>query len=256
MSDIKILNVSKQGKKYKVETSLKEYIFTADTIIKFLISKDKVFSETEFTEAIKYDSFSVVLNKTLNFLSYQNRSVQEVRNYLTQRTDSEETEKIIKRLTDLGYLNDSDYANSYLDYVLRNYKGPRFLEENLKSKGIDEALIKETLKKYDDELEKKILSEFIEKHKNKQKNKPLKKQKLLMMQRSQRAGFNFEAISDCLKKTDFVDESEDQLAKEIEKLANKYSELDSRGQRDKIISRLMRLGYTYSDILLHLNNEE
>lgn len=253
---IKILSLSKQGKKYKVKTSEKEYLFTEDTILKFLVYKDKSFSEAEFAEILKYDAESNLFNKTLNFLSYRSRSTKEVRDYLAKYAETDVMDNIISRLKALGYLNDDLFVQNAFDYAVRNFKGPRYLEEKLKSKGISSALIKKAKSRFNEELERELILNYLEKVKDKQKDKPVKKQKILLMQKLQRAGFSYDVISECIRKTEFKDESDTTLEKEILRLEEKFKDLDSYQRRERIIGRMLRAGYSYADILVHLNREE
>lgn len=253
---IKILGLSKQGKKYKVETSKKDHLFTEDTILKFLVYKDKSFSEAEFAEILKYDAESNLFNKTLNYLSYQSRSTKEVRDYLLKYAEEEVAEAIIGRLTSLGYLNDELFVQNAFEHAVRNFKGPRYLEEKLKSKGISVALIKDIKSRFNEGLEKELVLNYLAKVKDKQKDKPVKKQKVLLSQKLLRAGFGYEVISECLRKTEFKDESEATLQKVIPRLEEKYAALEPYQKRERIIGRLLQAGYSYAEILTHLNREE
>ncbi|MFA5829370.1 MAG: regulatory protein RecX [Candidatus Gracilibacteria bacterium] len=59
----------------------------------------------------------------------------------------EDITKIIQRLTELGYLNDEDFARIYIGSSLRRKpQGLRLLEMNLRQKGIDESTFATALK--------------------------------------------------------------------------------------------------------------
>ncbi|HEY8396248.1 MAG TPA: RecX family transcriptional regulator, partial [Bacilli bacterium] len=121
---------------------------------------------------------------------------------------------------------------------------------------IEPDLIKEVLSKYDSELEKELIFAYLEKYKDKEKEKPVKKQKLLLMQKLQRAGFRSDAINSCLKITEFTDESADFIDEKIGRMEEKYADLDERKKRERIIRHLLSEGYPYDEILLHLKHEE
>lgn len=254
--EIKILSIARQGKKYKVTTTEEDYTLTEDTLLKYLLYKDKVLSEEELEEILKYDEESRLFDKTLNFLSFQSRSVKEVRDYLSKKTDPEVSARIIEKLLALNYLDDRLYSQNAFDYAVRNFRGPRYLEDKLMKSGIEPDLIKEVLSKYDSELEKELIFAYLEKYKDKEKEKPVKKQKLLLMQKLQRAGFRSDAINSCLKITEFTDESADFIDEKIGRMEEKYADLDERKKRERIIRHLLSEGYPYDEILLHLKHEE
>ena len=146
--EVLILNLKRQGKNYKVETSIGEYRFSEDTIIRFLILKDKVFSKASFEDIISVENTNSLLNKTLNFLSYQQRSEGEIIKYLAEKASGEEIELIISKLESMGYLNDEAFGENLLDYAQRTGKGPRYLEERMQNKGLSEELISKFVRIY------------------------------------------------------------------------------------------------------------
>lgn len=254
--EIKILNVSKQGKKYKIATSEEECLLTEDTLVRFLITKDRTFTKAEFSEILAFDEENKLFEKALRFLARQSRSVNEVREYLAEISEAEIGEKVIKRLLDLNYLDDRLFVQNLLDYALRNFRGPRYLEDRMKKSGIDSELMAEALSRYDEETEKKLIYEYLEKYKEREKERPERKQKLLLLQKLQRAGFSYDAIHSCLRDVEFVDESEEYLDEKILRLETKYREIEGKKKKEKIIRRLLSEGYDYGDIAAHLKSEE
>lgn len=62
-------------------------------------------------------------------------------------SNPEDITKIIQRLTELGYLNDEDFARIYIGSSLRRKpQGLRMLQMNLRQKGIDESTFATALK--------------------------------------------------------------------------------------------------------------
>lgn len=256
MTNETVLSVKKLKTKYKVETTENKYSFSEDTIIKYSIFKGKSFNNKELELILEEENKNSLLNKTINYLSYQARSIGEVKKYLLDKECSPNlANEIIDKLISLGYLNDESLTNSLLDYVIRSKKGPKFLEEKLLTKGISEDLIKEVLDKYTEELEEEVLVELLDKITFKYKSYPVKKQKLLLYQKLLRDGFSSEVVNRLINKLKFIDESNDVLIKEIKKLLNKYDEIDYQ-VRNKIISKLMNKGYEYANIIECLENLE
>lgn len=249
-----VLSVKKLKLKYKVETTENKYSFSEETIIKYSIFKGKEFSNEELDVIQDEENKNSLMNKAINYLSYQARSINEVKKYLIDKECSAElSEVIIQKIQDLGYLDDEALANSLLDYVIRTYKGPKVLEAKLVQKDIEEELIAKTVNKFNILREEEVLEQLLEKILPKYKSYPLKKQKILIYQKLLRDGFSSEAINKYLNSVSYIDESDDVLEKELKKLLNRYEVIDYK-IKSSIISKLMNKGYDYSRIMECINN--
>ena len=81
--------------------------------------------------------------KTLRYLAYRGRSVAEVRSrLLEQGFDRDVIEKVIDRLSDLGYLDDGNFSNQWAKHLatLRLW-GDKKIEATLREKGMPRDLI-------------------------------------------------------------------------------------------------------------------
>jgi regulatory protein len=90
--------------------------------------------------------YDTLMNKTLNFVSYRPRSRREVVSYIEKSLKRMKTEgafvveKVLTRLTELGYVDDVKFATWWISQ--RNShrpKGLRALQFELQSKGIAPA---------------------------------------------------------------------------------------------------------------------
>ncbi|NLD26408.1 MAG: hypothetical protein GX661_03515 [Acholeplasmataceae bacterium] len=248
IDEIRILNVKRDKNRFIVTTDQGEHSFCEDTIIKYLIFKDKVFSEAEFSEILNTDKKNVLLNKTMNYLSYQYRSQQEIRTYLKGKATEQEIEAIIVKLTELGYLNDWTLANSLLEYACSVGKGPRYLEEKLNQRGIEEDIIHETLAAYDEEKQETVLLAIIEKYRRQLNKYPPLMQKKKLAEKLLRDGFTYDQVGNKINRLEFTDESDDLLQEEVARLLIKYEDLSEYEKRRKIINNLISKGYEYNRI--------
>ncbi|HEX9146580.1 MAG TPA: regulatory protein RecX [Candidatus Binatia bacterium] len=88
------------------------------------------------------------LEGALRFLSYRPRSAAEVHNYLISRGYSAAAAaETLAKLHSLSYLNDELFARNWAasKFTSRSY-GPKRIEQELRSKGISEALIRDVLR--------------------------------------------------------------------------------------------------------------
>ena len=91
-------------------------------------------------------------NKALNFLSFRARTLYEMRSYLKKHDYEPYSEKIINRLQECGYLDDKQFAKSWIkDRLQSKSLGKARLKEELFKKGISKEIIEEQLEElYDD----------------------------------------------------------------------------------------------------------
>lgn len=243
---IQIVNVTKKKNKFIVSTNEKEYTFCEDTIIKYYIFKGKEFTEEEFDEALKAEKENSYLNQALNFISFQTRSIREIVDYLKSKdATKEQSEYVITKLIELGYLDDEVFSKNMLDSIMLKKKGPMVLLEKLKAKGVDEGIIKNALSLYTIDLEEEILNDIIKSLVKKNNDQPKQKQKQIIYTKLLRDGFTSSLVSRLVDKIEFVDESEETLIKNIEKLKRKYP---LKEDKNKIVASLLSKGYEYRKI--------
>lgn len=257
-NNIKIIRVSEAKKKYLVVTSDGDYTFSEDTIIKYLVFQDKVFSKKEFSEIIDFEETNILFSKALNFLSYGFRSEKEIERYLAEKKAKvTQIKEIITRLKKLNYIDDEALANNMLDYCYRTLKGPNVLSQKLFQKGISENLIKKTINSYTLEKQEEVIDIIITKFIEKESNLPIRMQKTKLMKKLITSGFEMSIIMEKTKQNIFTNNSKDLLEKEYKTAVNKYRNIENEYERKtKIVNYLLRKGYEYSEINQILTIEE
>lgn len=98
--------------------------------------------------AILADSLnSKAYNASLRYLSYRPRSVQEVRHYLARKGyDCDAIDSAIGRLLEMGYLNDGDFALSWVaSRMATKPRSSKVLRLELRSKGVDKEYVDSAL---------------------------------------------------------------------------------------------------------------
>ncbi len=143
---------------------------------------------------------ALAFNYSLKFLSFRNRSTKEIYDYLIKKNFVEETINIaLKKLTDMKFLNDEDFARSWIESRQKYKNKSKFiLKSELRMKGVNNDTIEPLLKDAIDDFEtakmayekkKKTLSRFSQEEFNKK-----------MAGFLGRKGFSWEIISKLLKK--------------------------------------------------------
>ncbi|MGF6375808.1 SOS response regulatory protein OraA/RecX [Clostridiales Family XIII bacterium PM5-7] len=90
----------------------------------------------------------------LRRLSSRNRTVMEMRRYLTEKGfPLEEVEETIKAFTEYGYLNDGQYCLEYFQYAFAKGKGKQRVQRELIQKGVSQEVILQAFDEYEVEID-------------------------------------------------------------------------------------------------------
>ncbi len=125
------------------------------TVIKFDLFVGKELTKELIDQIKTDDEYDKCFNKALNYISYQARTIKEVKDKLyANEYLSPTVNNVIKELLKLNYIDDFAYAKMYIEYKIKEM-GLYKIKNKLIEKGIDESIIEELLMDYseDDEYE-------------------------------------------------------------------------------------------------------
>lgn len=143
---------------------------TEDTIVRFMLSRDKVISEEELKEIQDFAQFSYSKNLALYHLSFKARTEKEVREYLKKYDFNENiASQVIANLKKDNWINDSQYAYAIINAnQLSGDKGPYVLTQKLAQKGISKSTIEEILNDFDfSEVAQRVANKLLKKYEGK-----------------------------------------------------------------------------------------
>ena len=133
-------------------------------------------------------SYEASLEKGIFLLSLRDRTKKELQQKLNEKyRNSRMVEKSVLKLVELGYINDKEYAVSYI--MSRKY-GKQRIVYNLMQKGIGRETIEEAYFSIEEEYEKNIEDEKLEKA----IEKNIKKEENKLIQYLVRQGFSLNRI--------------------------------------------------------------
>lgn len=259
---IEINSIKKlKNDRYVIEVNVKDalvpHIITENTIIKHNLLSKKSLSNDEYKRIIKDNEYELLYLKALNFISYQMRSISEVRKHLMKTTRSENLiTKIINELKNNKYLDDSNYVAEYVNEKLEyDLVGPAYIKQKLIQKGIHFDLIEDRLSNYTDDEQFEKIQQIITKELQSKQTKPYQKVYLSIKQKLVTRGFSLNLIeSALLSSKDDIKEMIDEdmlMIKEISKVKMKFN-LNDYNEKNKLIKKLMAKGYHYDLIKKHL----
>jgi len=143
----------------------------------------------------RYTSFEITKKLKL-FVDKQKALARKeaMENDMEESGASEDIEKVLERLKELRYLDDSGYAEDYIAEKIKfRPRGKFLLARELKLKGIDSDIIQNALEKHNlDESE--IAAQALERRLKQWKDLPLQKQRERAYRFLASRGFNQDAI--------------------------------------------------------------
>ena len=249
MSNVKIISVEAKKGYYLVTTSLNDYKFDEDTIVKYSIFNDTEFEKKEFDKIVKFNDEQIAFNKVIRYLGFGARSKLEIIKYLKEK-GIDNYKPVLKRLIEAGLIDDDRLAFDIVNYYIEQNKGPLYILKKMDERGIDESIRNDAIKAYTKELEEEKAMYVAEKEIDRLKEYPLRKQKTMLYSKLITRGYSLSVARMIIDKVELVDESNDNLLKDYEKYLAKAKKKGYNDNEAKayVIERLMAKGYEYKNI--------
>lgn len=138
------------------------------------------------------DGEKYVLACAMKFFSYRMRTEKELRDKLSGKGISQNSiERAIKKMKELGYLNDREFASLYAQELLQKY-GQRVAVQKLMQKGVPRGIAEEAAK--DTGQEEGVIDGYITRLKQKHRNEAAGKAKQKIIRALMAKGFEYEEI--------------------------------------------------------------
>lgn len=240
---MKITKVKKTGKKYKLVFDDNSDITTYDDVIienHLLFNKEVNYETLRQIELdnIYYDAYY----KTINLITKKLRSLKEINIYLDKyNVDTENKNKIINHLKQIGLINDYNFAKAFInDKLYLSNDGPNKIKKNLLEHDIELSTIEELIEPKKEEFNEKLTKIISKKIKSNTKyGGYYLKQKIT--NELINLGYDYSDIN-LFYDEDLVSYD---YEKEYDKLYKKYSKKYDGEQLDKIIKqKLYQKGIT------------
>ena len=225
---------------------------TEDTIVRFMLSRDKVISKEELTEIQDFAQFSYGKNLGLYHLSFKARTEKEVREYLKKYDINDKiANQVIANLKEDNWINDHQYAYSIINAnQLSGDKGPYVLTQKLAQKGIAKSTIEDVSKDFDyTEVAQRVAEKLLKKYTGKLPARALQDK---IIQNLTNKGFSYpdakSAFDDLDSRVD-QETTQELIFKELDKQYPKYArKYEGYELKQRLTQVLARKGYDFSDI--------
>lgn len=233
--------------KYKIIFDSTELLLYEDIILKYDLLIKKNIDEFLLDEIISENSYYDAYDKALGYIEAKLRTKKEIIDYLDKKGfDEKYIDYAIEKINKLGLLDDKLYVQSYVnDKINLTLDGPYKIRSYLLNLDIDESIINSYLNKID----KKIWYEKLDKIINKKQSLMNKKSYYMFINKLKNdlynLGYDKEIIDEKLSNIKY---SSNAIEKDFEKANKKYKD-----DKNKIVSSLLRKGYSYEEILNQLD---
>ncbi len=236
--------------------NMHDYVVSEDLVVNHRLIKGKLLDETAF-RIFKADyKIDTVYQKAKTLLNRYPKTVQEMRLYLEDITDSStEINQIIDKLIKFHFLDDEQYTLLYFEHAFHlKFIGPVKITYDLKQKGISDLYLQHILARMNDASIQNNLNRLFDKKINSLSSKPKAKAMLLMKQYLYLKGYSLEDCDAFVSKRGHLFNSSEAeqglLEKDYKKLLKRYddSSLSDYDKKNKIVSSLMAKGYRYDTI--------
>lgn len=219
-----------------------------DVLVAFALAKGKEIDEKELKDIVFEDDVKTALNLAVNFLSYRMRSEKEIRDYL-QKKDiaSDVAEQVLPRLTRLGYVDDAEFAKTFVRSRKRtSSKGPAVIHRELQQKGIAASHILAALEDYSFAEQVETAVALATKQARRKMNKSNAETKQSIYQTLAGKGFSRDVIESALNRADLNKSEEDEwriLVTQAERAHRKYKAYEGWEYERRMKQFLYRKGF-------------
>lgn len=192
-----------------------EYAFPVSeaVLIKTGLFKGMKLTKERQTEIERENNAYLAYTIAVDYLSYGLRSEKEVKQKLRENEiEPPFIEQTIQRLRDQQYINDQIYGESYTRTAANiNRKGPQVIAQDLKLKGLDEAMIALSLQQYPEDQQIENAVHLAEKSLNKQRRNSSREALMKVKLHLRQKGYITEIIETAISQLDFEKSAEDEL---------------------------------------------
>jgi len=219
-----------------------------NTLIQFQLAKGLELSDEDIEHIQAGEVVAQANSLALNYLSFQPRTVAELRKHLLEGEIPESViPQVIQRLTELNYLDDAQYARQYIEERLRlGDKGPTVLRQKLRQKGIRDDLVQAALDEVDPNAWIELGQTVAEKLQTKQHHRAHHDAVRRVQQGLMQKGFSSDDIAKIMADLPWEDtagEEQEELVRQAEKQWRQKRQYQGYERRQKVKQALYRKGF-------------
>lgn len=229
------------------------HITTEHIVLKYRLEKGMTLKNEDYKRFIRDTEFEILYLKAIHYISYQMRSISEVKKHLQKSTqDNKVIDNVIQELKKHKYLSDTHFVKEYVSEMIQyQLVGPIYIKDKLIQKGIHYDLIDAELIAFTEDIEYGKVIELIQNDIKMTLRKPYMKIIQSMKRRYSNKGFRLRIVdSAILSMKDDIKAQIDEgnlSQRAFDKMKKDY-DLSTYEGRQKCMQKLLRQGYSYDTV--------
>lgn len=256
MAKITKVTTQKNRKRHRYNIFLDgKFAFGVDeaVLVKYHLLKGAELDQSQIKAITSFDQQNTAYLRALDYLSYGLRTAAEVEKKLADLdTPPEMVPPVMDRLKQQGYVDDGNYAKSYVRTEMRlDLKGPGFIRRHLKQKHVADNLIEDALVLFTPDLQVANATKLAQKAFRRQGRRSARQQaervRMNLMQNGYRGDIIQQALAAAQPAPDPQHEA-DLLNREAQKAWRHYAKYQPYDRKQRVKQRLFRKGYQLDDI--------
>ncbi len=177
---------------------------TIETTVKNRLKVGQTVAPSRLAEIQLESEKSTALDKAMTHLSASRKTEKQIRDFLGGKGYlSAVCDYVIEKLKEYGFLNDKEYAESYVESLAKK-TGVRAIRAKLRGKGLSQEDVDEAIENLDEDTQKQAASAILQKYmRNKETDKEtLQKAAKYLLGK----GFDFDIIKDVISEFGSIEE--------------------------------------------------
>lgn len=222
-------------------------------LVKYHLLKGAELDQDQIKMITSFDQQNTAYLRALDYLSYGLRTAAEVEKKLADfDTPAEMVPPVMARLHQQGYVNDGNYAQSYVRTEMRlDLKGPGFIRRHLKQKQVADDLIEDALVLFTPDQQLINATKLAQKAFRRQGRRSARQQEERVRRNLMQNGYNSNIIQQALAAAQPEPNPQheaDLLDREAQKAWRHYAKYKPYERKQRLKQRLYRKGYQLDDI--------
>ncbi len=249
---------SEHKRKYSLITfeNNKTFVVDPSLVKKYDINEGSDINMTGLLDENEEFAYTYGLDASFRILGISAKTYKEMRTKLYDRNvQTNAINRILLRLSELGYINDKTYAEDFISYKMESGYSRRAIVNKLREKGVDENIINEAIKMYDESIEFHYAEYFALKIAEKYDSLDYEKLRNKVFSRLSSKGFSTSAIYHA---SDKLKEKYNSAFSDRDSLMKTAARMSMRGmQKNEIYDALIKKSSSkdYSEIVTDILNE-
>lgn len=227
-----------------------DFSVTERILADFMLAKDQELTDDQIANLKKASANDKAREKALGFLSYQPRSIKEVRDYVIKNDiEPAVADDIIADLQENNYLNDQEYAKMFINNAIHvGSDGPRGVINKLVLKGVKPDVAQNALAEFDLNeflpVGQKLIKPLVKKTSRLSQREIITKAKQKLMTH----GFTNDLITELVNELEFTESEDEALLQQGIKAYKKFRKYSGYEQTSKMKNYLFQHGFSSEQI--------